>query len=131
MSCVTAASASEEAHQALREVYKWLSFRCHWVIGADLTSFFDTTPHDKLLLTIPTRVIDLVGCATDCHVAQGRCHVEQVRQVLDRLVLRSTLRRHGTEPDPFDFLRHRFTVRPSERTGERTRYYFPSVEANP
>lgn len=46
------------AHQALREVYKWLNQRCHWVVDADLKSYFDTIPHDKLLLSVRSRVID-------------------------------------------------------------------------
>ena len=48
----------KSAHQALREVYKWLNFRCHWVVDADLKSYFDTIPHDNLLLSVRSRVID-------------------------------------------------------------------------
>lgn len=48
----------KSAQQALREVYKWLNFKCRWVVDADLKSYFDTIPHDKLLLSIRTRVID-------------------------------------------------------------------------
>jgi len=48
----------KSAHQALREVYKWLNFKCHWVVDADLKSYFDTIPHDKLLLSVRTKVID-------------------------------------------------------------------------
>jgi group II intron reverse transcriptase/maturase len=48
----------KNAHQALREVYKWLNFKCHWVVDADLKSYFDTIPHDKLLLTVQSKVID-------------------------------------------------------------------------
>lgn len=48
----------KNAHQALREVYKWLNFKCHWVVDADLKSYFDTIPHDKLLLSVRSRVID-------------------------------------------------------------------------
>ncbi len=48
----------KNAHQALREVYKWLNFKCHWVVDADFKSYFDTIPHDKLLLSVRTRVID-------------------------------------------------------------------------
>jgi RNA-directed DNA polymerase len=48
----------KNAHQALREVYKWLNFKCHCVVDADLKSYFDTIPHDKLLLSVKTRVTD-------------------------------------------------------------------------
>jgi group II intron reverse transcriptase/maturase len=48
----------KSAHQALREIYKWLNFKCHWVVDADLKSYFDTIPHDKLLLSVRSRVID-------------------------------------------------------------------------
>ena len=48
----------KSAHQALREVYKWLNFKCHWVVDADLKSYFDTIPHDKLLLSVRSKVID-------------------------------------------------------------------------
>ena len=46
------------AHDALREVYKRLNFKNHWVIDADLKSYFDTIPHDKLLLSVRSKVID-------------------------------------------------------------------------
>ncbi len=48
----------KDAHQALREVYKWLNFKCHLVVDADIKSYFDTIPHDKLLLSVRSRVID-------------------------------------------------------------------------
>ncbi|MBU2723824.1 group II intron reverse transcriptase/maturase [Acidithiobacillus ferridurans] len=48
----------KSAQQALREVYKWLNFKCRWVVDADLKSYFDTIPHDKLLQSVRTRVID-------------------------------------------------------------------------
>lgn len=48
----------KNAQQALREIYKRLNFKCHWVIDADLKSYFDTIPRDKLLLSVRTKVID-------------------------------------------------------------------------
>lgn len=48
----------KSAHHALREIYKWLNFQCHWVVDADLKSYFDTIPHDKLLLSVRSRIID-------------------------------------------------------------------------
>jgi RNA-directed DNA polymerase len=48
----------KNAHQALREIYKWINFGCHYVVDADLKSYFDTIPHDKLLQSVRIRVID-------------------------------------------------------------------------
>ena len=48
----------KSAHQALGDVRKWLNYKCHWVVDADLKSYFDTIPHDKLLLSVRSRVID-------------------------------------------------------------------------
>jgi RNA-directed DNA polymerase len=31
----------KNAQQALREVYKWINFGCHWVVDADLKSYLD------------------------------------------------------------------------------------------
>jgi len=46
------------AHDALREVYKWLNFGCHWVVDVDLKGYFDTIPHDKLIALVKERVTD-------------------------------------------------------------------------
>jgi len=43
---------NRNAHQALREIYKWLNLKCHWIVDADLKSYFDTIPHDKLLPSV-------------------------------------------------------------------------------
>jgi len=48
----------KSAQQAVGDVRKWLNYRCHWVVDADLKSYFDTIPHDKLLLSVRSRVID-------------------------------------------------------------------------
>ena len=42
----------KSAHQALREVYKWLNFGCRLVVDADIKSYFDRIPHDKLLISV-------------------------------------------------------------------------------
>ena len=188
----------KNAHQALREVYKWLNFKCHWVVDADLKSYFDTSPHDKLLLSVRTRVLDRsvvkliamwlragvmeemrVRTETagtpqggvispllanlylhwldqtwekkgfgsrfhDAHIVRyaddfvilcrerPEFYLEQARQVLDRLGLTLNARKTrvlNVNAEPFDFLGHRFTVRPSNQTGKRTTYYFPSPKA--
>lgn len=49
---------NKNAQQALREIYKWLNFGCRYVVDADLKSYFDTIPHDKLLQSVQTRVTD-------------------------------------------------------------------------
>jgi RNA-directed DNA polymerase len=46
------------AHDALREIYKYINFGCHWVVDADLKSYFDTIPQDKLILLVRVRVTD-------------------------------------------------------------------------
>jgi RNA-directed DNA polymerase len=48
----------KNAHQALGEIYKWLNYGCHYVVDADLKSYFDTIPHDRLLKSVQVRVID-------------------------------------------------------------------------
>ncbi len=48
----------KSAKEALRMVYQWLNFKCHWVVDADLKSYFDSIPHDKLLLSVRTRITD-------------------------------------------------------------------------
>jgi group II intron reverse transcriptase/maturase len=48
----------KSAHQALREVYEWLKFGCRWVVDADIKSYFDRIPHERLLLSVRSRVID-------------------------------------------------------------------------
>jgi group II intron reverse transcriptase/maturase len=48
----------KSAHQALREVYKWINFGCHFVVDADIKSYFDKIPHDKLLISVRSRVTD-------------------------------------------------------------------------
>jgi RNA-directed DNA polymerase len=188
----------KSAHQALREVYKWLNFKCHWVVDADLKSYFDTIPHDKLLLSVRSKVIDrsvvkliamwlqagvmeemVVRTETtgtpqggvispllanlylhwldqtwdkkgfgkrphDAHIVRyaddfvilckerPEFYLEQARQVLDRLGLTLNAKKTrilNADTESFDFLGHRFTVRPSKRTGKRNTFYYPAPKA--
>jgi len=188
----------KNAHQALREVYKWLNFKCHWVVDADLKSYFDTIPHDKLLLSVRSRVIDRsvvkliamwlqagvmeeMGVRTettgtpqggvispllanlylhwldqtwekkglgnrphDAHLVRyaddfvilcrerPEFYLEQVKQVLDRLGLTLNAKKTrvlNVNAETLDFLGHRFTVRPSNRTGKRSTFFYPSPKA--
>jgi len=48
----------KSAYEALREVYKWLNYKCHWVIDADIKSYFDKIPHDKLIKSVMVKIID-------------------------------------------------------------------------
>ncbi|EHZ9210234.1 group II intron reverse transcriptase/maturase [Enterococcus faecalis] len=48
----------KNANQAIREIYKYLNFGCEWVIDADLQGYFDTIPHDKLILLVKERITD-------------------------------------------------------------------------
>jgi len=185
----------KNAQQALREVYKWINFGCHWVVDADLKSYFDTIPHDRLLLSVRSRVIDrsvvklielwlkagvmeelevrkettgtpqggvispllanlylhwldrfwerraygershdahMVRYADDFVILCGRrpeFYLAEARKILDRLGL--TLNAEKTrvlnvQEDSFDFLGHRFVVRPSTRDGAKRTYFYPT-----
>ena len=46
------------AHDALRKVWKELESGCEWVVDADLSDFFGTVDHDKLLTLVAQRVSD-------------------------------------------------------------------------
>lgn len=46
------------AHEALREIYKYINFGCQWVVDADLKAYFDTIPHDKLIKLVQLRITD-------------------------------------------------------------------------
>jgi RNA-directed DNA polymerase len=50
--------AGKSSHQALQAVWKWLNFGYTEVLDADVSKFFDTIPHDKLLRTVARRVSD-------------------------------------------------------------------------
>jgi RNA-directed DNA polymerase len=43
---------------ALRRVDALLQAGCHWVVDADLQSYFDTIPHDKLMNLIEAKISD-------------------------------------------------------------------------
>ncbi len=45
-------------HDALRKVWKELESECEWVVDADLSNFFGTVDHDKLLTLVAQRVSD-------------------------------------------------------------------------
>lgn len=46
------------AHQAIKEVRKYINFGCEHVIEVDLKSFFDTIPQSKMLDLVARRVSD-------------------------------------------------------------------------
>ena len=46
------------AHQALTEVRQCIADGMGWVIDADVTAYFDTIPHDKLMMVVASRVVD-------------------------------------------------------------------------
>ncbi len=45
-------------HDATQSIWKWLNFGYTQVVDADLSKFFDTIPHDKLLRSVAKRVSD-------------------------------------------------------------------------
>lgn len=46
------------AHTALREIYKYMNFGCRYVIDADVSNYFDTIPHDKLMKAVEDKIND-------------------------------------------------------------------------
>lgn len=46
------------AHDALDAVREALEAGMYWVIDADVTAYFDTIPHDRLMKTVAQRVVD-------------------------------------------------------------------------
>ena len=47
-----------DAHQALDAIKEALDQGMYWVIDADLASYFDTIPHDRLMKAVAERVVD-------------------------------------------------------------------------
>jgi group II intron reverse transcriptase/maturase len=48
----------KSAHDAVREVYKYLNWGCTEVYDVDLTQYFDTVEHGKLMKLVARRVVD-------------------------------------------------------------------------
>jgi len=46
------------AHQALRQMKKYVEEGCSWVVDIDLENFFDRVNHDKLMMRVARRVSD-------------------------------------------------------------------------
>ena len=46
------------AHDALDAIHEALQHGMYWVIDADVTAYFDTIPHDRLMKTVAQRVVD-------------------------------------------------------------------------
>ncbi len=46
------------AHDALDAIREALEAGMYWVIDADVTAYFDTIPHDRLMKTVAQRVVD-------------------------------------------------------------------------
>ena len=47
-----------DAHQALDAIEEALDQGMYWIIDADLASYFDTIPHDRLMKAVAERVVD-------------------------------------------------------------------------
>ena len=48
----------KNAHQALKGVEEAIGQGMYWVIDADITAYFDTIAHDRLMKTLAERVVD-------------------------------------------------------------------------
>jgi RNA-directed DNA polymerase len=46
------------AHDALDAIREAVAAAMYWVIDADVTAYFDTIPHDRLMKTVAERVVD-------------------------------------------------------------------------
>jgi RNA-directed DNA polymerase len=46
------------AHDALDAIREGLEAGMYWVLDADITAYFDTIPHDRLMKTVAQRVVD-------------------------------------------------------------------------
>ena len=47
-----------DAHQALEAIEEALRDGMEWVLDTDITAYFDTIPHDRLLKTVAERIVD-------------------------------------------------------------------------
>jgi RNA-directed DNA polymerase len=47
-----------DAHQALDAIHEALQQGMWWVLDADISSYFDAIPHDRLMKTVAERVVD-------------------------------------------------------------------------
>jgi RNA-directed DNA polymerase len=48
----------KQAHQAIEAVREELERGMHWIIDADISKYFDTIPHDRLMKAVAERVVD-------------------------------------------------------------------------
>jgi group II intron reverse transcriptase/maturase len=48
----------KDAHQAIEAVREELGNGMHWLIDADISKYFDTIPHDRLMKAVAERVVD-------------------------------------------------------------------------
>jgi RNA-directed DNA polymerase len=48
----------KDAHQAIEEIREELGHGMHWIIDADISKYFDSIPHDRLMKAVAERVVD-------------------------------------------------------------------------
>ena len=48
----------KDAHQAIEAIRDELGHGMHWIIDADISKYFDSIPHDRLMKAVAERVVD-------------------------------------------------------------------------
>jgi RNA-directed DNA polymerase len=62
------------AHDALDAIREALEVGMYWVIDADVTAYFDTIPHDRLMKTVAQRVVDRAMLALVKRFLEAPCY---------------------------------------------------------
>jgi retron-type reverse transcriptase len=75
---------NKSAHDAVREIYKYLNWGCVKVYDVDLEKYFDTVEHHKLMKLIARRIVDkqilhVIKQWLSCGYIEDGQHIESKR----------------------------------------------------